>query len=222
MIEHLFTSMQDLIRALAQRLIDLTASCSYSLTVSPMAIFSGGQTPQLLFAELAQRNPDWSALTLTLTDERCVAASEAHSNAGQLHAQLLSLFQHPPKFIDLLSQTEWLTTDSALFNQHIRWAVVGMGLDGHTASLFAEDVNIIEHLQSSSVCVSVAAAGNPKVARVSLTPRMLKQAQSLFLLIQGQDKWAVYQQAKADLCDVASMPIRALLGESTLEVYWTP
>ena len=221
MVEHLFASMQDLTRALAHRLIDLAAAAQVSVA-SPLGILSGGQTPQLLFAELARCNPDWSALTLTLTDERCVSASDAHSNAGQLESQLLSLLQHPPKFIDLLSQTDWLSTNVDAFKQNICWSVVGMGLDGHTASLFADDVNVTDHLQSRVMAVSVAPSGNPKLARISLTPSIFKQAQSLFLLIQGQAKWQVYLQAKADLGDVAAMPIRAVLTEPNLQVYWAP
>lgn len=221
MIEHLFADMQDLTAVLAQKLMHLTATAANAVEL-PLAVLSGGQTPQLLFAELAKRSPDWSALRLTLTDERCVSAADAHSNAGQLHAQLLSLLQRPPQFIDLLSQADWLSTPVRAYDGRVLWAVVGMGLDGHTASLFPEDVNIASHLQSDSIGVLVAPAGNPRVARISLTANMLAKAQSLFLLIQGEAKWQIYQQAKANRCEVAAMPIRALLNEPRLEVYWAP
>jgi 6-phosphogluconolactonase len=213
-VEHQFASMQQLADALAECLIVLTATSLSEQSAQPLGILSGGQTPQALFAALVQHHPDWSNLRVTLTDERCLPDTDANSNSAQLKLQLLSRLRHPPVLIDLLQQPD--------LSGPIVWAVVGMGLDGHSASLFPQDVDITRHLQSASAFVSVAPAGSPCVARVSLTPGVLKQAQALFLLIQGEDKWRVYQQAKADLLAVTQMPIRALLSQPQMQVYWAP
>ncbi len=218
-VEHRFACMSDLASALAGRLIDLTIQ---SAAAHPVGVLSGGGTPHALYSALARCNPDWSEVTLMLTDERCLLSTDEHSNAGQLNRQLLSQLQHPPKFIDVSLQPDWLSKESVLESEEIIWAVVGMGLDGHTASLFPDDINIAAHLQSTAVCVQVAAVGMPRTSRISLSPRFLNQARSLMMLIQGEAKWQVYQQAKADLSDSIAMPIRSLMNAQKMQVYWAP
>lgn len=198
--------------ALADRLIALLQP---HLASSPVLVLSGGKTPQALYTALAKRNPDWSGVTLLLTDERCVPLDHSESNQGQLNAGLLAKLTCPPRVVALNKHQQWATLSQSLI-----CAVVGMGVDGHTASLFPDDPDVHAYLEEDAF-VAVRATPN-RGARLSLTPVFLRQAQSLFLLIQGDQKWQIYQQAKQDLTNAAAMPIRSLLTAKQLEVYWAP
>ena len=100
--------------------------------------------------------------------------------------------------------------------------ILGMGGDGHTASLFPEATELSMGLapQGGQTCVSVHPPAAPH-PRMSLTLPALLDARRLVLHITGDGKWQVYQRALAD-GPVEELPIRAVLRSGQVEVWWAP
>ncbi len=102
-----------------------------------------------------------------------------------------------------------------------------MGPDGHTASLFPKARGLDRALASTDLCAAIEAKPSKVtgefVQRMSLTPSAILKAKKIVLLITGDDKWSVYQQAKS-ISDVTEMPVAAILQQVDvdLDVYWAP
>jgi 6-phosphogluconolactonase len=102
--------------------------------------------------------------------------------------------------------------------------MLGMGLDGHTASLFPGSLALARGLDTSTPagCIAVNALTSPH-ARVSLNLSALMDSRRIVLHIEGDAKWQVYQRART-AGSTAEMPVRAVLQqkEVPVDVYWCP
>ncbi len=100
--------------------------------------------------------------------------------------------------------------------------VLGMGNDGHTASLFPDAPELTGVLDSDHACEVVRPPSQP-TARMTLTPVALNNARHQFLHIEGDDKRETFERAIADR-DVEAMPVRTVLFDRgpRLQVYWSP
>ncbi len=148
----------------------------------PFLILPGGSSPKALITALAHENVPWPDVQITTTDERCVAMEDTHSNAGQVQRlfakegiNIEPFWLHGGGDIDALF---WPATVT----------VLGMGLDGHFASLFPgaswpEGERVIEAL----------APAYP-LERLSLSFETLLETQRLILLVSDQQKWDLCQQ----------------------------
>jgi 6-phosphogluconolactonase len=99
--------------------------------------------------------------------------------------------------------------------------LLGLGEDGHTASLFPGAPELGAALAPNAPdCIAVRPPGAP-LARLSLSARTLSNSRAIVFLLEGESKWAVYQKARLPGA-VEAMPARALLLQETvpLEVYW--
>ena len=100
--------------------------------------------------------------------------------------------------------------------------ILGMGNDGHTASLFPDAPELAEAI--SVDCPDRVAAATPpsqSQQRITLTWPALKDARFTALHLKGQDKLETLEQALANPSDVVAMPVRAFL-QSGLNVFWSP
>lgn len=148
-------------------------------------VLSGGNTPRALHAELVARGRDflpWDAIDLWWGDERCVPPDHADSNFGMAKATLidpLGLTRHhrmrgedPPEDA-ARAYAEALPTGLTV-------VLLGIGADGHTASLFPG-----KPIADRDVIASVAPNGQP---RISLTPRVINAAAHVRFLVTGDEK----------------------------------
>ena len=196
---------------------------------------SGGSTPLPLFRRLRDRPLPWSQITVTLADERWVGREHADSNAAFLHRELLVGPAAAATFIELknpsptpeLGATE-CETELGRLDWPIDAIVLGMGGDGHTASLFPETAEnrsaLEEGLNPSSECRCVAIQpGEAPHPRISLTLKALTETRRLILHITGASKWNVYQAALGP-GPVGELPVRAVLRQTKvpIEVFWAP
>jgi 6-phosphogluconolactonase len=213
----LFASRQELATALAS---DVAASLSNAITdrgEAQLAV-SGGTTPKLFFHELAHIKIDWSRVTITLVDERCVPVTDDRSNAKLVREHLLRLKAASAKFVQLYGghgHPEQLGPFDVV--------VLGMGLDGHTASFFPGGDNLAEALDvlTKKKIVTMKAPGAPET-RLTFTFPVLLDSNFVELHIEGEDKKKALAEAEKP-GPIKDMPIRAFLrAREPIVLYWCP
>jgi 6-phosphogluconolactonase len=194
-------------------------------------LLSGGTTPAPVFRALSQAPLDWQRVDIGLVDERWLLPSDLDSNAYLVHTHLLRNKAAAAHFEPLTRPGRGIEAAVAAANLHARQSpgviVLGMGGDGHTASLFPGMQGLDAALNSPDSYVPVDASGCPGAGpwprRISLTPAGLAPANSRILLLRGGDKRLVFEQAlEGD--DAHRMPIRIAFTTpgATLDVYWCP
>jgi 6-phosphogluconolactonase len=225
MLEFENTSALDI--ALAEQITamlaaDINASGSASLVVS------GGRTPMGFFHLLSQQDLDWSAVTITLADERWVDNQHQDSNEKLVRENLLINNAVQANFVAAKNAATDAIDGEADLEQSLatigRFTVVilGMGDDGHTASLFpdAETLSLGLDLHSGRTAIAVTPPAAPH-QRISMTLPRLLDAQQVVIHISGAGKQAVLQTAQEG-DDIAELPIRAILNQqiAPLKIYW--
>lgn len=190
-------------------------------------VVSGGRSPVAFFQNLAKQKLDWSKVVVTLADERWVPVEHADSNAGLLKryllqgpaakAQFLSLYSASANLEQAAEQADRLLAELPAIDV----LVLGMGDDGHTASLFPNSPNLADALKVDGTrrCYPMLAPTVPR-QRLTMSRALLASARHTVLSISGQSKLTTLSAALAG-DDVAAMPIRAFL-QPTLEIYWCP
>lgn len=208
--------------AVAQQLRDAIAAQGTATLV-----VSGGRSPVAFFQQLAKQTLDWSNVVVSLADERWVPVEHADSNAGLLKRYLLQGPVAKAKFLSLYSASANLEAAAEQADRLlselpvIDVLILGMGDDGHTASLFPNSPNLVEALQVDGVrrCWPMMAPTVPR-QRLTMSRALLASAKHKILSISGQSKLTTLSNALAG-DDVAAMPVRAFL-QPTLEIYWCP
>ncbi|GGY09075.1 6-phosphogluconolactonase [Paludibacterium paludis] len=178
---------------------------------------SGGRSPLPFFERLSQADLDWSRVTVTLVDERVVAQDHPDSNARLVREALLvnraAAARFHPMVRDGESAEEAASARLAEFRQP-QLVVLGMGEDGHTASLFPDAPELTLGLSPDAPAVIAVTPGSAPHRRVSLTLPALCAASRLYLSIQGEAKRAVLDKALAG-ADPA-LPVSVLLARPGL------
>ncbi len=186
----------------------------------------GGTTPGLLFDELSKMELDWKNVHVLLSDERWVSTATALSNEALLRNRLACNAAQDVNIVSYYSEAGSMESTIAGLNEQLgEWmpldlCVLGMGLDGHFASLFPDIIELEAHLDPNgkSGLIAVDSTSQP-VMRVSLTLAALASAESHYLLVRGSDKKKVLETA-ALACDL-SLPISHLLAACPkIEIYY--
>lgn len=190
-------------------------------------VVSGGRSPVAFFERLSSQVLDWSKVTVSLADERWVPVSHPDSNEGLVRRHLLQGEAAGARFFGLYQSAPSVEASARLAAAAlaelapIDVLVLGMGEDGHTASLFPGSPNLGEALRADCLqrCLPMLAPSVPR-QRLTLTLPLLASAQLTLLAVQGRAKLATLADALAG-DDVAAMPIRAFLHRP-LEIHWCP
>jgi len=186
---------------------------------------SGGKSPVPFFHALRSQPLDWSRVVVTLVDERFVPQDHPDSNAALVCQHLLQGEAAAARFLPLAgaasdAEAELAAANAAYLRPTV--AVLGMGEDGHTASLFPGAAALQDGLDMSRSLPLLAV--QPLTAphlRLSMSKAALLACDSLILSIQGRGKRQVCEQAAQGIND--SLPISHFLlqTECPLDVYWT-
>lgn len=182
---------------------------------------SGGKSPVRLFEELSLKDILWDRVCVGLVDER-ITLDKDHSNEHLVKTHLLQNFAKKAYFIPCLDKTANLNNTDELVSfatSHYNVAdvlVLGMGNDGHTASLFADSFNYNQTLITLNPIVSTYPSSS-SFCRLSLSFDAISKAKNVFLFIQGEEKYNVFLKAIND----NSYPIYHLLNSKqvTVNVY---
>lgn len=190
-------------------------------------VLSGGRSPVPFLERLASERLDWSKVTVSLADERWVPVEHPDSNAGLLARHLFKGEAAKARFIGLYQQAPSLDAAAELADQAlaelppIDVLVLGMGDDGHTASLFPASPLLRQGLgKIGERRILPMLAPSVPHQRLSMTRALLASAGFIALAVQGEGKLATLRAAlSAD--DTTEMPIRAFLHDP-LDIYWCP
>jgi 6-phosphogluconolactonase len=150
---------------------------------------SGGASPRPAYERAAARAPDWSAVTLWWADERCVPPEDPRSNYRLVRETLLDGLSRPPS-VHRVHGEQPAEEAAAAYDEEIRGvrldlALLGIGPDGHTASLFPGSPALTE---SERAAVAAEPGLEPLVPRVTLTIPTLSAARLVLFLVVGEEK----------------------------------
>ena len=192
-------------------------------------VVSGGRTPVAFFQLLSQQVLDWSKVVVTLADERWVETDHSDSNEKLVRENLLINEAHTAKFIPLKNAAIDAVTGEVRAESNIKpigqftLVILGMGDDGHTASLFpdAETLALGLDMNSGRTAIAVTPPAAPH-QRMSLTLPCLLNSQQIIIHISGAGKRDVLQTAQAGN-DIAELPVRAILNQQVapLSIFWS-
>ena len=222
-------SAADLPAALAQ---DIATRLQAAIEARGQALLvvSGGKSPIALFEALRVLPIAWHQVTVTLADERCVANTHADSNALLVRSHLLKDQAQAARLVPMIADDLPLSTPAQMAAQATTSLcvlgdadvlVLGMGTDGHTASLFPEAPNLplaMDLMQAPS-CVAIELThppANAPHARISQNLSMLLSARHIVLPISGKDKLAVLASAKAQAS--LALPVSQFLHQNRTAV----
>ena len=228
----LFSAHDDIESWRTAAVSDITTALQHDLDRNQHArlLVSGGTTPAPVYRALAKISLDWSRVTIALVDERWLPMDHADSNAHLIHETLLTDHAAKASFERMLVTGRGLQESVLEANRLFApasVAVLGMGSDGHMASLFPRMKNLHEAMISSDDYVSVNAEGCPGAGcwpqRISLTPHGLSKTAQRILLIRGEEKRKVLERA-LDGADGDELPIRIALSQPDmpLRIHWCP
>jgi 6-phosphogluconolactonase len=192
-------------------------------------VVSGGHSPIRLFGELRKQELDWDRVVIALADERWVDPADPGSNERLVREGLLREKAAAARLIGLKN-----SATSPLLGADAAWkglaevprpfdvTVLGMGSDGHTASLFPGSPGLRSALDPSApaACVAMWSPTAPH-ARLSLNLSALLDSRHVSVLILGEQKLRTYGKACSG-SSVEEMPIRGILHQPRVpvDVFW--
>jgi len=225
-----FASANELAREVAADVLAQLAQGSASRGQASL-LLSGGRSPVGLFERLRAVELDWRGVWVALADERWVDTSDTASNEHLVRTQLLKGEAAAARFVGLKNEASSPELGAARAWQALSrvprpfdMTILGMGDDGHTASLFPGSPNLRSALDESAAdgCVGTCSPTLPH-ARLSLNLSALLDSRRIVLLMLGESKLRTYVAA----CrpgPVEEMPVRAVLRQQRIpvEVAWAP
>jgi len=199
-------------------------------------VVSGGSTPVPLFQALSREDIAWDKVIVTLADERWVDPAEPDSNENLVRLHLLRNRAAAARFVGLKTADATARQGEEACRQRLLaiprpfdLLVLGMGSDGHTASLFPGAAELASAIDPDSgrLCQAV----RPPAAsheRMTMTLPALLAARRIILLVSGREKLTILEKALATAPRSAEvlneMPVRHVLAGagSPVTVYWAP
>jgi 6-phosphogluconolactonase len=222
-----FEQRELLDEALADKVAALLTAALESKGKASIAV-SGGSTPKGFFQALSKKKLAWQAITITLADERWVDIDSSDSNTKLVHEYLMQNEAVKAKFFYLkqgeILSDETLTDLNLAAKQQLLpldVLILGMGEDGHTASLFPCSDEITQCLAADSQALLKVTPKTAPHQRISFSFAALAQSKNTFLHLSGISKKQVLAKAIAgQVCK--EMPIRAFLQAPNIntQVYW--
>ena len=158
---------------------------------------SGGSGPRPAYERVGTLRPDWARVELWWIDERCVPPADGRSNYRIIRESLLDGLARPPAVVhrvrgELPPEEAAAEYDAALDGVTLTLAVMGIGPDGHTASLFPNAPALDE---TERRAVAAEAGMEPFVPRVTMTRPVLGAAETMVYLVTGEGKAEAVKRA---------------------------
>jgi 6-phosphogluconolactonase len=204
------TSAEQLAVALVQTVMQQIIAAINAQGVCHMVI-PGGGTPQLFFEHLSRVDLPWNDVHLYPSDERCVPVGDKDRNDRMIEEELLSRVTMPSEQLHRIPAELGPDVGARIYGRLLQKipafdiAVLGVGADGHIASLFPGHAA----LYSNCAAVPVVMAPKPPYSRVSIGLRRLRAAGNRHVIALGAEK-------KAAICRVGQsdvLPVLQLGGD---------
>ncbi|QOC21767.1 6-phosphogluconolactonase [Wenzhouxiangella sp. AB-CW3] len=194
-------------------------------------VLAGGTTPVPAYRRLAQHDLDWSRMNILPGDERWVPHSHPACNLSSLR----NAIDQPARYLPLTPVAPQQEPDLTTAQHSLRSirgrpdvCLLGMGSDGHFASLFPGAPGLQQALDpAGKEAVAVIHPGTLPLeapfARISLTLSAILECRMLILALRGNDKREVLEQA-AEHDEASRYPVAALLQHAgaRLDIHWSP
>jgi 6-phosphogluconolactonase len=223
----LFSSRPVLDAHLAQDVVDALKQ-ALAQRGQAILVVSGGSTPVHFFQILSRQSLDWGKVVITLADDRWVEPGHSDSNEKLVRENLLVNEASAARFLPLKNDADTPQAGEKKLESTLQTlgkfsvVILGMGADGHTASLFPGASALLEglDLESGRSCIGVTPLTAP-YGRMSLTLPRLLDTNHLIVHITGGEKKAVFERADA-VNDPQSLPISAVIHQDRVPVtlYW--
>jgi 6-phosphogluconolactonase len=191
---------------------------------------SGGPTPKLLYQALAEYsgNPiDWNKIHFFWGDERCVPADHPESNFGMAEENLLKNINIPEKNVHRIIGENNPAYEAERYSEEIKnnlseanqvpqfdIMLLGLGEDGHTASIFPDQLHI---LSSEKIC-ETAVHPVTKQKRITLTGKIINNSKKIFMIISGNNKMEIINKIINKADGYEKYPA-SFIKKASLEVY---
>lgn len=219
MINHfelkIFPKVEDVCRAAANIFFDLLNSDGKNTFIVP-----GGTTPHMFYYYLAQQVCNWKNTTLVLSDERLVREDSPESNYGMIKRKLLELIriERSPKLINVVNGFSPDYSNQILESLNFRTrqllppkaAFLGIGTDGHTASLFSGFEDSL-HDKETFILIN---RSSEKFQRISVSLKILSETPLLFFLVSGKKKKTVLKQIINASEESGQLPVQDLFKKA--------
>jgi 6-phosphogluconolactonase len=188
-------------------------------------LLSGGTTPLVVYARLAKEDIDWSKVWIGLVDERYVPLNHPKNNERALREALGEVVCGETHFIGMVHDDQdaehnlsVVSVEYQLFMDRTDFILLGMGKDGHFASLFPNDAASEIDLRAESVKILCTRAPDFPTERITCSKGMLKQAKEVVLMITGTEKETIFNENKE-----TGLPVGYLQREfGQLNVFYAP
>jgi 6-phosphogluconolactonase len=197
-------------------------------------LVSGGSSPLQLYRQLSNSQLPWHAIQVGMVDERWVDPKHSKSNQRFIENTLIQDKAKNVRFVSMKTNNE--TAIESVTELHRQYeqlvnsgvTILGMGTDGHTASLFPKAKGLKNALETDTFYCGAISANQSEITgeqteRMTLTLKALMSSEIIYLIISGQEKLKTYRQA-LEGTDVQEMPVRSILlqQEVPVVVYWAP
>lgn len=192
-------------------------------------VVSGGRTPLALFNALSEIDLAWHVVDITLADERWVDGNHEASNTAMVKSQLMQNYAASANFVELKTDCDNAADGISEAEENLRKMhqpftvlILGMGEDGHTASLFpcSEQLSQGLDMQSGKICLAVQPTSAPH-QRISMTLPTLINSENIFLHLTGQRKKEILEDILANYTEVEK-PIKAVIDRAPVTLMWAP
>ena len=176
-------------------------------------VVSGGNSPLEIFSHLNQMPIPWSKVTIVLGDDRMLDSDSSDSNDKLIRENLIINNASSAKYLSLIDP---LVTPSKL-NFPFNISLLGMGLDGHFASLFPElleNISLFEIDAPHEIYLSEDSLGDPSYKRITMNLSMLLNSDRCILLVSSESKRGVLDQAIGD----SRLPVHYLINQNKIKI----
>lgn len=176
-------------------------------------IVSGGSSPVQIFRDLSGTKIKWHDINISLVDDRVVDINHKDSNEKLVNDLLIKDKAKDAHFISICNESKDLMNIKRPFGV----TLLGMGEDGHFASLFPKLIETNPEyfdLESDAEIFFTEPMGNPCHRRVSMNLSMILESKNIFLLVSSERKLEVVKQAQFD----KSLPLYYLLNQNKIGI----
>jgi len=187
-------------------------------------LLSGGSTPINLYSSLSQENIDWGKVKVGLVDERFVDQKSNYSNETHIKNNLIknsaktAILSSMVCCIDNeLLNLEMVRSNYSCFIERTDFTLLGMGNDGHTASIFPNDKESDKLMNSINIGVYSTKAPNYPYNRITCSKEFIAKSNAIVLFFTGEHKFNILKNSNN-----TNVPISYFVKNyKEMEIYYT-
>jgi len=195
---HQHRDMDSLVAELSLKISDLLVTAIETNQKASM-LLSGGKTPIQLYERMSQCDIEWNKVDIGLVDERFVSKDSALSNEKMIRETLIKNKAKNVRFTGMIWDANYemnlkMANDAYKTFLNPDLLILGMGSDGHTASLFPNDISSSISINENQPALSNTSAPSEPKRRITLNKSFIFTSKTTYLLIQGKEKALILQE----------------------------